>query len=328
MRADERLPYLDFIRAAAATYIVGFWHLMNYTGGYAPGYANAVTVRLTVLALGSFFFVSGFLLGKGLPPKNVRDVLAFYKRRLLRIYPLFLFAIALYLITKSARPADLLAAAFLTSAFLSGHLTTLWFVGVLLCFYLMTPALMYFASGSLHFLSVAVFFACAMAALQAISPDPDPRLLLYFPSFSLGVYFANRTLDEGRLALVSAFCLLALELSLSGDQPVEKDLLSLPFAALLPLALVAICERISILRKPPPLVLTVSHASFVMYLLHRPIYKELAHLAPHGLGRLLLLFGVGFPLVVLVSSRTQSFYDRLLANKPTKAVTPDGRPVS
>ena len=51
------------MRAVSMLYIVGFWHLLDYTK-VAGWHYNPVTYRLTVGALSLFVLISGFLTGR------------------------------------------------------------------------------------------------------------------------------------------------------------------------------------------------------------------------------------------------------------------------
>ena len=87
-----RFVWADWLRAAYIFNIVGFWHLFNYTDAF-PAYYKVVTVRLTVVVLGLFVMLSGYLLGGSRPNLSIAGTWTFYKRRLLRIYPLYVVAL-------------------------------------------------------------------------------------------------------------------------------------------------------------------------------------------------------------------------------------------
>src|SRR5580704_1333411 len=54
---------IDVMRAVSMLYIVGFWHLLDYTKVVGWHY-NPITYRLTVGALALFVLISGFLTGR------------------------------------------------------------------------------------------------------------------------------------------------------------------------------------------------------------------------------------------------------------------------
>lgn len=107
----EKLPYIDLLRGLSALYIVGFWHLMNYTAQFR-GYANELTHRTTVVVLGLFVFLSGHLLAQSRLAPGLAGLKRFLTRRLLRIYPLYLAALILL-----GLPATLIASWLIQKAY-------------------------------------------------------------------------------------------------------------------------------------------------------------------------------------------------------------------
>jgi peptidoglycan/LPS O-acetylase OafA/YrhL len=312
MLTRERIGYIDYLRAIAACYIVGFWHLLNYSK-FDHGTANGLTFRLVVLSLGTFVFVSGYLLGKTPVIQNRRQLLEFYKRRFLRIYPLFLLAVGLFAVTKSADKHALISAVFASSVFTSLHLTTLWFICALVVFYAVAPLLINATENALKFATVAAIVMGIFAILQSPLEVPDRRLLIYFPAFALGIFYANRAPQRPEIAAIVAASIAAIAISLTDrSASIEHSLLSTPLAALAPLAIVIACKKLDLLNRPSAAVMAISYASFVMYLIHRPLYSKLARLVHDGPPRILFLIFVLFPLVAVASWLIQRAYDRLI----------------
>lgn len=56
----KRNTGIDVLRGLSMLYIVGFWHLLEYT--HAIQYQNLITHRITWITLGIFFFISGYLI--------------------------------------------------------------------------------------------------------------------------------------------------------------------------------------------------------------------------------------------------------------------------
>lgn len=54
---------IDLIRAASVIYIIGYWHLLGYTDYFIPS-GGALASRVTLIILGLFVFVYGYLMGK------------------------------------------------------------------------------------------------------------------------------------------------------------------------------------------------------------------------------------------------------------------------
>lgn len=89
----------DVARVLCMTYIVCYVHLYGYIYNTSP-YFMPVCAVLTDACLGLFTFTSGYLIGRKYTfNKTLKGVCMFYKKRLLRIIPLFLLsAIILYYI--------------------------------------------------------------------------------------------------------------------------------------------------------------------------------------------------------------------------------------
>ena len=80
----KKLKSLDYLRSFSMLYIVGYWHLFNYTDAF-PQYSNAVTYTMTLIVLGLFVLISGFLIGRRevKPTDNSSSIVGFYKKKLM-----------------------------------------------------------------------------------------------------------------------------------------------------------------------------------------------------------------------------------------------------
>ena len=125
------------------SYIVAFVHLWTYIHPevISANYVHPVFAILTNSSLGLFTFASGYLLGgkysfgKGGNTK----VWPFYKKRVIRIIPLFLLAaLALYLIGFNSARATL-NGVLCVSPFIKPRPQTLWYIPVILWCYFITP---------------------------------------------------------------------------------------------------------------------------------------------------------------------------------------------
>lgn len=89
----DRDNSLDIARALSMLYIVGVWHLNNYTQSFdlAPWGEYVKNA-----SLGLFMFLSGYLLGGRYVVKDTKSLWHFMKKRVLRIMPLFALSLYLY----------------------------------------------------------------------------------------------------------------------------------------------------------------------------------------------------------------------------------------
>jgi peptidoglycan/LPS O-acetylase OafA/YrhL len=200
---------IDLLRASSILYIVGFWHLMNYSGA-APNYMNPVTIRLTEIALGIFVFLSGYLLGSKDLSATLGDIVSFYRRRLVRIWPLYAIAISFFIAFGLTTVEKGLLAAFGVSMVYVGPPMTLWFVSMLLLFYFVAPFLIIAERRHFDFLVLALLLYGLALWFQV-----DYRLALSFPAFALGIFVSRndrlfRSIPSSAYALA---CLIAIVLS-------------------------------------------------------------------------------------------------------------------
>ena len=101
----------DVVRVVCMTYLVAFFHLSGYVyPNGLTGVCHSLSMALAHASLGLFTFVSGYLLGRKYrfgQPESV-GVWTFYKKRILRVFPLFVLAsVALWLIGLNGARATL-----------------------------------------------------------------------------------------------------------------------------------------------------------------------------------------------------------------------------
>ena len=92
---NNRLIEFDFCRSICVLWIVGFWHLQYYLAPefQLEGNTWEICRVLTNGVLATFTFLSGFFLKK-YTFSNINDVYDFYKKRLVRFYPLYAISTA------------------------------------------------------------------------------------------------------------------------------------------------------------------------------------------------------------------------------------------
>lgn len=316
---------IDILRASSVLYIVGFWHLLNYTSAF-PGYANAVTYRITVVILGLFVFLSGYLLASKEMPASLSGVAAFYRNRLLRIWPLYALALLAFVAYGIASVKTALLASVGVGMIYGGPPLTLWFVTSLLVFYLVAPALILSARTPIVFLGITVTLFLLARHYQI-----DARLALYFPSFVLGVLVARnrQAVDRIPLALIAIASVIALAISASSGFP-EKATESIGIAAIVPLFCLRLGERLYTAPEAPKLLRAISYAGFAMYLFHRPIYATLVTLQPNNPElQMLYLVGVCLPVVTVASYAIQSGYDAIVGRlTPGRSAVVPGKQIA
>jgi peptidoglycan/LPS O-acetylase OafA/YrhL len=330
MPATGRNAAIDLLRVLCIEYIVGYWHLIPYTH-WLPGYANALTEALKDMALGTFVLVSGLLLARHGPPARLGDWLCFYRRRLVRLYPLYLLALLLFGALGLASQATILKGALLVSMFAPPAPPTLWFVTMIMVFYLLTPLLIGLADDGRRYLMASLGIVLLWLAYDGFVHAVDSRLLLFFPAFALGVYLqrvraAYERLERRRLYLLLLLPVaFALGLPAEGGFDVPTSLLRAPLVVLGAVLLVIFAERVGA-RLRSPVILMLSYASLGVYLFHRPVF-ELAmalHFPVQGPYQALYLVGIAVPLTFLVAYAVQKTYDAGVARLALAIAQPSG----
>lgn len=317
---DNRIHAVDFLRAASVLYIVGFWHMMEYWPG-STGAHNHVTTRLTTVVLGLFTFLSGYLLAQRPLAWTGAKIFSFYLRRFLRLYPLYLAALMVFGLTGLADWHSVLLSAPLFSPFL-GHIPlTLWYVAVLLIFYVLAPLLLTTQTPiSLLLRSVAVFGA--LLVLVRLLPDADARLVIYFPSFALGIHAARDVLHPKSEWMAGPLALVIIFAAASETVGAMTWLWMSGLAASGAMLFFRWAMRSRVARRPSSIVLFISSAAYVMYLAHRPILEgaTAAFFPADSFAQLAYLLLVCMPLIMCFSWAIQRGYDAAL---PSLASYPD-----
>ena len=322
-KASNRLKDfgVEVIRAFSIIWIIFVWHLPNYTQADFVQ-RNDVSDLITRVCLGLFVLVSGYFAISSLSIKGIRK---FIIDKVLRIYPLFLFAVFLFACFGISAKLSLLHAAFLVSLFLPPYPVTLWFIPLIYIFYFIACALFFFSKCfnsllTVVLLTLVVFFGFGVIGIS--SDLFDKRFLLYFPCFVFGVMVRLNFL-QADFRLLSCFSAIASSLllfpalsqiKLSMDIPEVVFIRSL-FVLFASMTIFVNRNRLaSSLRSKriESLIILIGYSSFSMYLFHRPMFslmKRIYFPSNHVLQVFWLLVG-GFAIIFSLSWLIQWFYDK------------------
>ncbi|HVN63947.1 MAG TPA: acyltransferase [Candidatus Binataceae bacterium] len=265
---------IDVMRVMSMLYVVGFWHLLDYTKVQTFHY-NPVTYRLTVGALSLFVLISGFLTGRkdgGLARGEIRK---FYETRFWRIYLPFLLASGLFLVAGIGDAVVVVKGVALVAMLLAPPPFTLWFVSMIVLFYLIAPLLIRVRGNSVAYIALCAAIVGVMILYQAGTGRLDMRLILYFPCFAAGIFLAAGSLPSSTLSLIGLLLLAAMSVVPTLARPfygLEGDLWATPWALFGSIAVFVILMRVGRNLRPPAILTQLSEASFFVYLLHRPLY--------------------------------------------------------
>src|SRR6266481_3367010 len=255
---------IDVMRAVSMLYIVGFWHLLDYTKVVTWHY-NPVTYRLTVGALSLFVLISGFLTGRNGGGLARGEIRRFYKTRFWRIYLPFVIASGLFLAAGISDALSLFKGVTLVAMLLAPPPFTLWFVNMIVLFYLVAPLLISMRGNEVAYIALCTAIVGAMVLYQAETGRIDMRLILYFPCFAAGIFLAGGSLPSSTLSLIGLLLLAALSLVPTLARPsgtLEGDPWALPWALFGSIAVFVVVMRVGRNLKPPGILTQLSGASF------------------------------------------------------------------
>jgi peptidoglycan/LPS O-acetylase OafA/YrhL len=156
---------------------------------------------LVIFCLSLFFFISGFVLyfsHDGI--KTAADTLAFWKKRVIRIYPLYWLALILFfvLVSYNIGPLNidisfkgmliqlLCLQALLGPRFIN-PVYTLCFVGVILIFYLVYPLIVYPSGDGTHLILASCAVLLPFVVMRLAFNIIDFRFFIYYGIFVAGI---------------------------------------------------------------------------------------------------------------------------------------------
>ena len=306
----------DVVRVVCMTYIIAYIHLYGYI--YPQGRMTAyfpVCIAMTHACLGLFTFVSGYLLGKkySFGQLGNSDVWMFYKKRILRIIPLFvLSSIVLWLIGFNDTNATI-NGLLCISPYVDPKPRTLYYIPVILWCYLVTPLISRRKLKWRLWGCLSLFFLLLVA--RFVFPSIDNRFVFNVFFYFVGVVTASSfdwklNIFNGRTIIILAFALLvviAIRYSL-----LSTNSRQMAFGAIGVFVLLFICEGIS--RYGGRRFFNfVSYASMACYMFHRFFYwfGELVWNPSETSMKWLYMAGVVFPLMIILSYGIQKIYDML-----------------
>lgn len=167
------------------------------------------------IGLALFLFISGYLIYyNNNHITSIKDVFFFYKKRILRIFPLYWIALAFYTLIFSVYPHHFLSPQFtildanklfsphnlivhalglqiLLSPTYSTSIFTLYFIGVIIIFYLIYPFLILYSKTTSRFLLISLFVFLSFAFISNVFKIIDEAFFNFYPIFIAGILLAR-----------------------------------------------------------------------------------------------------------------------------------------
>lgn len=198
MGKNNRNYPLDLSRTLCIVWIVAFFHMLNYfpKESQPQEMVGMVLYDITICVLSCFTYLSGYFLSK-YSFINTRDVWAFYKKRLVRFFPLFVIA-CFSLIICGSDLKQIIFAVLGLSLIIPPPIYTLWYMSMLMLFYFITPLLRFTIDGDSNIICRAnilkVIFIILIFALSFMYADR--RLTLYLPFYIIGLNIPHKRAKE------------------------------------------------------------------------------------------------------------------------------------
>lgn len=301
-------------------------------------------------ALGLFFYLSGFLLSdKNYDFSDWSRVKDYVVQKNIRILPLYVIALIIFiLIFSSFIPHKSFFSFLLHCLGLQGVLAskycdpvfTLWFVGVLMAFYY------YFILIEKSYqrnIRLCIFIVSILPIILILAKYlfdfTDKRILIYYSVFVFG-FFSNKfkIIENIRfdaffgvllVFLVTVYCYTsyiypaifqsenkpALFSVLGGLAFFSVNLIMLTFVNIVHFLFVSFLKYSNKTKRQSSafwLAEKISFASFCMFLFHRPIWWAMLKIfnPANDIYRILYLFALGVPVIILSSYFVQKFYNQ------------------
>lgn len=202
----------DVARAISMFYIVGILHLTGYTTLSVAQFASFTSLIWSTL--GVFTFLSAFLLSSRYSFSTLSEIMTFYKKRILRFYPLFIISSLLLFVIKFNTWDETWKGLLGISPFWEPQQHTLWYIATLIFLYFITPLLCFFKFNLLVRIMVFVTIFAIILVIQKIFHSVDPRLYYYFLVYFVGIIsalyfptFVNKILHSKKTLLILIFYL-------------------------------------------------------------------------------------------------------------------------
>lgn len=317
MNRDYRF---DIARVLCMTFIVAFCHLYAYihTEVLAASVIPWCAV-VTSACLGLFSFTSGYLLGSKYCFKNRQELWIFYKKRVLRVFPLFIAAaILLYLIGFNNSRSSLNGMLCL-SPFIEPRPLTLWYIPVILVCYIITP-LVCRKGFRWRFISALIVILIVMA-LGVLFPSIDWRLTFNMLFYLIGLvsapYFDWKFKKSPFIKWLTIITFIILCAITQIYEPGKTYIRS--FAGFGVFAILFVSEFITdgIFGKGgvmTSVMTNISYASMACYMFHRFFFwfGELIWNPEIQWIKWVYMAGIVFPISIIISYYIQLGYDKLL----------------
>jgi peptidoglycan/LPS O-acetylase OafA/YrhL len=193
---------------------------------------------------------------------------------------------------------------------------------MIIIFYLITPLLISMSKNMVkYFLFSALLFSFAFISNHFFN-ILNERLILFFPTFAVGVLLASykELIDNLRLSVVTIFLTASIMVTFIDN---VTEFLWIPLIVFGPLLCFLIILRKERMIERFKIMGHIGYASFFVYLSHRPIYEVLKNLyfPQPGILQIFYLAAICLPLIIAISWVLQKWYNIIIMFFTPKSVT-------
>ena len=330
----NRIDFADGLKAISMLYIVGFWHMIDYTNNPAGYHSNGLRT-FTLILLSVFVLLAGYF--SALQLRQGRGWRDFFASKVRGVYAPFLVALASCVAVGLFGVKWALGSALLYGMFNHQPPMTLWFICMLMLYFLASPIFKISAERWPSMAGQSLLFAAVLAACYFLTEHGqilDARASFYFPAYAFGLLLGlgNDECRVSRFHFFVAVAAMAATMPFSwginaGSSVAGAELLPSLSGAVVLLAVFPWCWRLLpiFLQKG---LLWFSGLSYFVYLFHRPII-EIWRKGLMSIGASAVMQAgyletalVNMPLVLLVCHGLFTGYARLLDPWVAKLVQP------
>lgn len=308
----------DIARCLCMFWVIGLLHLSQYLGEGLYLYDTVIGSNITWGALGVFSLVSGYFIGQKYIIGTWAEAWHFYKRRLVRFYPLFALAsLVLAVIGFNSWKGTLCSLVGITAFVpVEYRVSTTWYMAMLLCLYAVTPLVsrrnMSVVGGGKMWMIMSLTVVILFYVFHGMDSRFPYNMLLYY----IGIIAGHNTdkflkiLGMRWLQVVSiiVYAFILIFSVWTGNKMLGALSWIVGVWAILSLSvLLEMCKRFSTFYK---VVLWGAYGSMAYYLFHRFFYwLATEHISLSSEWMFLYLFIIVFPIGWIVSYRIQKTYD-------------------
>lgn len=187
---SKRILGFDVARVFSIVWIVAIYHVLP--SAHLPLIGPVKTI--TYSSLGIFTFLSAFLLASRYNFEEKGTIGLFYRKRVLRFYPLFLLSsLVLWIIGYNSLGVTVKGLLGI-SPFWKPHPTTMWYCAMLISLYLITPFLA--KGGIMRQVIKFLLIMGIICGVELVFHSVVPRTFCYYPIYFGGILLAQHDYDR------------------------------------------------------------------------------------------------------------------------------------